>query len=57
MIEGKTTEPAFIGKYDNFYETGAYIFAVNAMLRFFLPRTKSMQVVVGPAYDDSCSVA
>ena len=25
IIEGKATEPAFSGKYDNFYEEGAYL--------------------------------
>ena len=46
VIEEKATEPAFVGKYDNFYEPGT-IFVVNVMPLFSHPRANSMRVVVG----------
>jgi len=52
VIEGKATEPAFIGKYDSFYEPGTYIYRkCNAPL--FSSKSKFDAGYGWPAFDDS----
>jgi peptide-methionine (R)-S-oxide reductase len=52
VIEGKATEPAFIGRYDNFYEPGTYICRkCNAPL--FSSKSKFDAGCGWPAFDDS----
>ena len=52
VIEGKATEPAFVGKYDEFYEAGTYICRkCNAPL--FSSKSKFDAGCGWPAFDDS----
>ena len=52
VIEGKATEPAFIGKYDNFYEPGTYI-CRKCNTPLFSSRSKFDAGCGWPAFDDS----
>jgi peptide-methionine (R)-S-oxide reductase len=52
VIEGKATEPAFVGEYDDFYEPGTYICRkCNAPL--FTSKSKFDAGCGWPAFDDS----